>query len=348
MSGIVATLIIISVLVLIGAKSIERTEINSFMSIEQTEFLRAVACIIIIFVHIPVQYGNVLQNLIGSFAYVGVMIFFMISAYGCCWGADNKKDYIKFFWEKRLLSLLVPAFIINFIEMTVKSIFMKKENTYMVLVNINYYIYAILILYIVFYVFYKIKWQDKYRKVTISIIAITLSLIGFFTKNTFLSYWPSESMGFVLGILLYSYREKFSKFLRSNTVKKIAIFLSLGIILGITYLKIKSVFFWGDYVVRVILGYILIILVFLMLSRYTIKGKILKLGKISWEIYLAHIMIINTLLEIINQRRLNISSNVFIITVFLLTLLVSVFVYKMTDVILKRVNTKQRSKSSGN
>lgn len=55
---------------------------NSFMSIEDTTFLRGFWCIIVVLVHVPEAYQNGIQDMLGSFAYIGVTFFFMTSAYG--------------------------------------------------------------------------------------------------------------------------------------------------------------------------------------------------------------------------------------------------------------------------
>lgn len=66
--------------VLYGSKEAENQ--NGFMSREYTTIMKAVCCIIVILVHIPAAYTNRLQDAMGSFAYVCVTLFFLMSAYG--------------------------------------------------------------------------------------------------------------------------------------------------------------------------------------------------------------------------------------------------------------------------
>ena len=86
---------------------------DSFMDKEFTRVLKGACCIIVILVHIPSAYSNKLQDDIGSFAYICVTLFFLMSAYGMNFSANRKPDYLRHFWRNRLSALLVPQFIIN-------------------------------------------------------------------------------------------------------------------------------------------------------------------------------------------------------------------------------------------
>ncbi len=49
---------------------------DAFMNKDFTTVLKGACCIIVILVHIPLTYSNKIQDSIGSFAYVGVTLFF--------------------------------------------------------------------------------------------------------------------------------------------------------------------------------------------------------------------------------------------------------------------------------
>ena len=83
------------------------------MDKEQSVMIRAICCIIVILVHIPQQHSNFIQDAIGSFGYIAVTIFFMLSAYGLKYSINHKKDYLKHFWKNRILVLLIPFWIAN-------------------------------------------------------------------------------------------------------------------------------------------------------------------------------------------------------------------------------------------
>ena len=92
----ILTLILIlglAVILFIKARIIE--DRNWFMSIEYTKALKGIMCIIVILVHIPKMYSNMVQDTIGSFGYICVTLFFLFSAYGLMYSLENKKDYLK-------------------------------------------------------------------------------------------------------------------------------------------------------------------------------------------------------------------------------------------------------------
>ena len=86
---------------------------SHFFNLTNTTAMRGFWCIIVILVHIPAVYQNRIQDLMGSFAYIGVTFFFMTSAYGLKVGAKKNPDSTKVFWRRRLPKLLIPMFLVN-------------------------------------------------------------------------------------------------------------------------------------------------------------------------------------------------------------------------------------------
>ena len=92
-------------------KRVEHENNLGIIDKEQGYIIRAICCIIVVLVHIPQQHSNIIQDVIGSFGYIAVTLFFMLSAYGLKYSIENKKDYLKFFWKNRILVLLIPFWI---------------------------------------------------------------------------------------------------------------------------------------------------------------------------------------------------------------------------------------------
>lgn len=94
---------------LIGAKRNSIQEADSyFFSKDYTTVLKGLCCIIVVFVHVPTGFQNTVQDLVGSFAYICVTIFFMLSAYGLRYSFENKEEYSRTFLKNRVLSLVIP------------------------------------------------------------------------------------------------------------------------------------------------------------------------------------------------------------------------------------------------
>ena len=76
-----AFLIVFLCVTIFGAKYDKNK--TKFFSYDDTKILRGFWCIIIVLVHVPADFQNKIQDMLGSFAYIGVTFFFMASATLC-------------------------------------------------------------------------------------------------------------------------------------------------------------------------------------------------------------------------------------------------------------------------
>ena len=127
---------------------------NSFMTIEDTTFLRGFWCIIVVLVHVPAMFQNRIQDMLGSFAYIGVTFFFMTSAYGLKWSMEHKPGYMDHFWKRRLPGILIPALIANAFSVIIHG-FAGDDITFLSFLNINSWVKVLLLYYFVFWIVYK-------------------------------------------------------------------------------------------------------------------------------------------------------------------------------------------------
>ena len=113
---LLTTLIPIALLLVMVWGNKKTKKLENFFSKDYTTALKAAACIIVILVHVPLEHRNPMQDGIGSFAFICVTIFFMVSAYGMHFSAERKSTYLKTFWRNRLVALLIPALAINVVN----------------------------------------------------------------------------------------------------------------------------------------------------------------------------------------------------------------------------------------
>lgn len=279
-----------------------------FFSKNYSTVIKGLCCIIVIFVHIPNKYGNKLQDTIGSFAYVCVTLFFMLSAYGLKWSMKNKKDYIKNFIRNRICALMIPYFII---------LLLRYICGFITGISGAEFVLVLLMFYIVFYISYKYI-NKKYQDIVICIYVLGYSLIGRLC-NIGISWYP-ESLGFMYGIIFANIINIFKAKASKHNINKIIILFLASIILGISYLKFKYIWFVGDYILKVILGITIILFLFVFTIYIKIGNKISRyLGKISYEIFLVHIFVIN----VFNRMNLNISSGIYIILIISITMILA-------------------------
>ena len=303
-----------------------KIEGGHFFSKEYTTMLKGVCCLLVIYVHFVGSHTNALQDAIGSFAYIAVTLFFVTSAYGMMLNAERKKDYLKTFWRNRLVALLVPCLCVNIVAFLLNIV--KNDFGWSVLYFINQYVVVLLQFCVWFYIveFSMRRWFPKRKSlgdvILISGVVIS-SLYFYFNKYHDPSAalgWCFERMGLVWGILLYRYFEPFVEWMDKHRMMKAIVLCLISAILGVTYLKYNVVWFWGEYLLKVILGIAIILFLFTATSNRKIGNPFgVWLGSISFEIYLSHEIVMGLLAFLIPDMQ----SGVFILSTVILTTLLS-------------------------
>lgn len=310
-------------------------EPSSFFSKEYTTILKGLCALIVVYVHFFGEHTNIVQDVIGSFAYVAVTIFFLISAYGTMLNTEKKSDYLKHFWRNRLASLMVPAFVIN-VFCFVTSIVFDNRAGYALLWKINGYVWVMLQFYLLFYIVQLLKnkfFKDNSRLEDVILIS-AISISGFFLY--FYSYeeissksgWCFERMGLVWGILLYRNFNRLKVFLNNRSIFKLFILLVLSLFTGIAYLKFKMLFFFGEFLLKIILGVILILLLFYVTYDSKFDNRINHwLGGISYEVFLLH----GSVMIYLDKSLQNVDSGVFVLSTFFVVLFLGWLVHLVAN-----------------
>lgn len=294
---------------------------DEFMSISDSTFLRGFWCIIVVLVHVPQSHQNRIQDMIGSFAFVGVTFFFMTSAFGLKYSMEHKKGYMDDFWKRRLPPILIPALIANAVNVCVRFCTGTKI-TALSFFNIDNWVKVLLLYYIIFWFVYgflarffkKKMWQDA----IMCLIVISFSLISKLTGFEITLGWIVEPLGFAYGIIAARFVNEIKALLQKQYVTKCVFLILASGALGVMYLKFKPVFFWGDYILKIALGIFITALIFVIISKFKVGNAINGfLAGISYEVYILH-RTVYLFFDAVTKDRLE--SGVFI----LLSLIVSI------------------------
>ena len=324
MSDILITALIPLVLLVVmlwGNRPASRAE--EFFSKNYTTALKAAACIIVILVHVPAAHQNPMQDAIGSFAFICVTIFFMVSAYGMQFSCERKASYLHTFWRNRLVALLVPAFAINIVNCVYKLLINANGGGYFwpTLLHINDYVLVLLEYCVWFYLVVVIGRRLKASERTIDawlmagVIISSIVLYFFFDKEG----WCWERWGLVYGLLIYRHYPRVVTWLDTHRKAKAVVFIVLALIAGAAYLKYKPVYIYGEYLLKIVLGILILTALFLLTSKRTWGNRsVALLGCISYEVYLSHGFIMGVL-----SAHTLLSSGVFVLTTVVLTILFS-------------------------
>lgn len=304
---------------------------SHFFDSSNTNAMRGFWSIVIILVHIPISYQNKIQDMIGSFAYIGVTFFFMTSAYGVTLLTESNPNSITSFWRRRLPKLLITNWLINIFVMVINTIMFKVKISALSLFQIDSWVLWLICCYFAFWITQKIFFRSRKIGYFVCCLFIMMaSLVVYFLSRSGIiirTTWATECYGFIWGILLYLFRESLLEKIRSKwRVYVISTYLlSLG--LGVAYLFFKPVVFWGDYFLKIILGITITSFILVGNSRINIGNKIISfLGKISFEMYLLHGTVIHT----VSVLCAGIESGFFILITLLITFILACTVHLLS------------------
>ena len=324
-----------------GYGSLRKNDTKDLFSKDYTTVLKGICCIIVVMVHVKSQFQNALQDAIGSFAFVCVTIFFMISAYGMQMSVERKTDYLQNFWRNRLLSLLVPCLLINVCSF-VATWLTKGNASTSHLLYLNDYV-AVLLEYCLW--FYLVMWSQKrfgiQKKWVTDILLIAgvviSSLYRYLSADSGMVSagmgWCYERYGLVWGLLFYRFMPAIKCWLTHRRMQKTVVFTFASLIIGIAYLKNKEIFFYGEYLLKILLGVAIIIWTLLLTVKREYGNRAsLYLGDISYEVYLSHGMVMAALATCCPK----LSSGVFIFLTYTITILLSAIVHFVGNRIVRK------------
>lgn len=292
-------------------------------------------------VHVSTAYQNPIQDAIGSFGFVCVTLFFMVSAYGMQQSVERKSNYLQHFWRNRLLALLIPCLLINVCFYLI-NIFIGRDIHISKLIHINNYVVVLLGYCVWFYLVMKCKEWLKIRKLWVT----DLLLIAGVAFSSLYSYysagssgvsadmgWCYERWGLVWGLLMHRFFLLIKDWTVSYRIGKFVLFSVLALVCGVCYLKFKDVYFYGEYLLKIILGVVIIVWMLLLTVKRKFGNRLsLYLGDISYEVYLSHGMVMSILVLLCPH----LSSGMFIFTTYLITLLFSIGVHAVSSRLVKR------------
>ena len=100
------------------------------------------------------------------------------------------------------------------------------------------------------------------------------------------------------------------------------------------YLKFKIIPFWGDYLLKIILGILIIAFMLAINVKVSIGNRVSNyLGSISFEVYLVHILSFS----IVKKITPDMSSGVFILVSLILTVVLASAIKRISTVIIQRI-----------
>ena len=208
-----------------GYFSVEET-----LSFKNTECLKGIFAVFILAHHLYQSSGVLRGTLIGyglqALGYLSVAVFFFLSGYGLAYKSmeadgTNSNDYIRSFPKRRLLPYYMIYVLTSCVYAGLNVVEHGEINlrTAMRIFGIGnsiimngWYLQALFLLYLVFYLVYRIPVTYDVELLTVStvLICISLCLLG---KE---SLWYESMLAFPLGFWLFRCRERITEKLRKG------------------------------------------------------------------------------------------------------------------------------------
>lgn len=309
----------------------ERGRNTNFFDKSTSASLRGFWCIVILLVHVPEAYQNTIQDLVGSFAYIGVTFFFISSSFGVMQGIMKKgNSYFENFWKNRLKRLLIPMLISN-IFMFLFILVTTKKCEFDLLIQLTGWVRQLLYFYFIVWFVYRVafkKFSKNTKNIIICILVVIVSLATYFVGENSISGWPTEMWGCLYGMYLALNKEKIQDILSRKFFVLLPVFLITAGVAGLLYLKYKYIFFFGEYLLKVLLGLLINMVIFVYNSKFKIGNTVNRfLGKISYEVYLIH----GLSFLIVDYFIPGINSGLFILLSIAITIVLSILINKIAN-----------------
>lgn len=284
------------------------------LSRENTNSMKGLFAVSIIFCHLselPYVESFYFFRGTGSLA---VSMFFFLSGYGLM--CSYEKNGLNNFFKKRISTVLIPFLFVQLFSFIlfyylpgvqglteetycIKNLLLKFIKTGRTLTVNAWYVYEILLMYLEFWLAFKIGSKNK-KAGTILIVVFTLLttvFFGVFTyKTEWLQVWAYTLPAFAYGIICQgSRRKKIESRLQKNYYAKLLIFIILTVLLFYSYKLFDKIDILqahninSTFLSRYLTSPFFVTTVLLVSMKFKAKNVLLdKLGNISYELYLYH------------------------------------------------------------
>ena len=325
---------------------------KEYLNVKSTSGLRGFLALGIIFHHISplVKTGEEFSN----FSYMGtyiVSIFFFLSAYGLYVQNESRENYLDNFLVKRLSKIIVPFFIISLIYMFYRFVngqlidlnfFINLFKQGSTIIYNGWFVDIIILMYIFFYLSFKF-FQNKFLSIVFNTIFI-ICYICLAIKLGYNFWWYNSVLAFAIGLIWAKNQNKIDRFLEKYyfiviVLVTVLLFVSHRYDILLKYLHIEDSY---SYALAANLDNIIFTIYFIIvfLKKINFSSVYLNLiGRISFELYMIHGLVISMLAKIFVSSRVN--DVLFTLFVLIISLILAWIVNKIDKRIIQKVSLIQ-------
>ena len=348
-----------------------KTFFKDYFSLEISKGIQGFLAFTIILHHISVwlQSTNSIEGLFVYYYYFGAIVvgfFFFCSGYGLLYSLETKPNYLNGFIKKRVLTVLVPFFICNYIYMISGQISGIRYSTkeivaaffgVLLLNSQTWFAVEIMIIYIIFYIIFKYIKNSQKAICVMGICILLLMTYSFFNGRDFITrsgglwfhgeWWYNTTLLFFIGMLY----QKFEKVIIEWFHKHYYLILGLsltGLVLCAKINAMISAFFinkknvptnpiysikFGEWMAQFILAVLFITVQILIMMKVKFHNRFLSfLAEYSLEIILINYVYI----RLFDCFRITYGLGIYVVLVIIMTILSAVMINKIKLIILEK------------
>lgn len=290
---------------------------DDYMNVDNMQSIRGMLAVLIVIHHFS---GMIEEKsmffLFNHIGYLVVALFLFLSGYGLAYGVQNKPGYIsgvKFLYT-RIPKLVIPYWVAVIIyavgyfasgeQITLKAIllsFVSFKN----IVGSSWYIFESIVLYIIFFLSFKIK----NRKIALSVLfaLVAVCAIGFYFSDSFSDVWYRSIFAFPLGVFYSLKKDKIeSILLKRSVIRYIVLILFLIVLLISRYACVLFDLKYLQVLFDITSSAMFALVAVIMLRKIKLGNKALSfLGNISFEIYLVHFLLVKLIYSLYFNGQIN-------------------------------------------
>ena len=277
-----------------------------------------------------------------------VSIFFFLSAYGLYVQNESRENYLDNFLVKRLSKIIVPFFIISLIYIFYRFVngqlidlnfFINLFKQGSTIIYNGWFVDIIILMYIFFYISFKL-FQNKFLSIVLNTIFITC-YICLAIKLGYNFWWYNSALAFAIGLIWAKNQNKIDRVLEKYyfiviILVTVLLFVSHKYDILLKYLHLEDSY---SYALAANLDNIIFTIYFIIvfLKKINFSNVYLTLiGRISFELYMIHGLVISMLGKIFVSSRVN--DVLFTLFVLIVSLIFAWIINKIINVIIQKVS----------
>lgn len=252
-----------------------------------TTVLKGIAMLMVVFCHIGNQFCRYLTPLGG----VGVAIFLMLSGYGL--SLSCKKTGLDGYWRKRFITVLVPYAFVEIITLPLRGdvtpvSFLLDIALIQPQFQLGWFMNYILVLYIVFWVSFKIPAPEKKKLGILAVFLVALGVYYLFTSPIRFE----QSFSFFIGVVMANWdiRKKL------NVKVSAALMIFAIIVLGLKQIEyvrdVSLVLCFCDLLIKTCASVGIVFFLYYVSDRFGFwkqaERVLSPIGGYAFELYLVH------------------------------------------------------------